>query len=1008
MRHTLQLALAIPLLMWGCRSGDPVDAPATCDLEDNYAGNSSRPLASNLLAETQSVTGYLCTGDNDWFSINLASGQSIDIDLSFERSAGDLELRVESIEGAILADSITAGAVESLRYTATTDQTIFVIVSGRESAQNAYDLSLEVTGAACVRDALEPNDSGGEPADLAIGSHPDLTVCFGEDDWYSIPAVDGQIVSAELLFDPNIADLGATLYRRNADGGLVYVAATQETANGSQVVNRVSGEGEFLLHVTRGAQTINADYALELDVTGDACVADASEPNDGYYTPTVLSGDTLIEDATICLGDNDWYQIDVANGQVINADLLFNNSDGDLALRIYELLDDGTISYRAQSATYTDNETITYRPTFAGTYLLWVWPTNGSALGQYDLDVSLLGDECIDDSFEPNNSYLEAEDLTDGTYANMTLCVGDDDWYAFTANNGQVISASIGFEHDDNDLGLAIYKLNDDGTISNRAGSNTLTDDEEVNFLPYEDGDFLARVYRSRGTALATYTMDFAVQGSACVADTQEPNDGYAEAQPLAPGSYPNQTLCVGDADWYEISAGNGQLIDIDVSFLHADNDIGVSLYKVNDDGTLTYRAGSNGLSDNEHILYRPFTDGNFVVYVYRTRGTQVANYGLTVNISGSVCVPDGFEPNNAVPEAIPVADGSYAAQSLCVGDADWYTVDASNGQVIYANISFDHDANDLGMAIYKLNDDGTWSGRSGSNTLTDNETVYYQPYDSGTFLIYVYRTRGTQVATYDFDVAVNGTPCVPDGFESNNTWTETSAITPGTHTGLSLCVGDDDWYEFSAMNGELINAQITFTHADNDLGMRIYERRTDGTIISRAGADSLSDNEFAVYTPYRSGDFLLRVYRSRGTTTAGYDLDLNLSGSGCIPDIFEPNDHWLQATDFTGKLGGPAEPLTMCVSDDDYYDVGTLSTSDVVTATASFTHADNDFGLALYAINPTTGAYVNVRSSDSTTDDETISYTVSSTYNGWEAAIRVYRSRGTVQGTYSLIADIN
>ena len=138
MRHTLSLALAIPLVLAGCRKDEPVDAPTLCDLEDEYAGNSSRALASPLVTQTQSVPGYVCAGDNDWFSLDLASGQSLAITLAFEPGNGDLELRVESIEGAILAQSTTAESAESLRYTATTDQTIFVVISGRESAQNAY------------------------------------------------------------------------------------------------------------------------------------------------------------------------------------------------------------------------------------------------------------------------------------------------------------------------------------------------------------------------------------------------------------------------------------------------------------------------------------------------------------------------------------------------------------------------------------------------------------------------------------------------------------------------------------------------------------------------------------------------------------------------------------------------------------------------------------------------------------------------------------------------------
>ncbi len=1017
MRKNAALCLLGALALLGCRGGDDVvDEPAECAGNDEFGANSSRSTAMILTADafvdgTFAAQGHLCQGDTDWFAIELAAGQTLDFTIAFEAVTGDLDLLLEGTEGGLLAESATVRGDESLTYTATRDQTVYAIVSGRESSvENAYSLEATLSGAACAPDAFEPNDSGTEPSAITLGSHTDLTVCFGEDDWYEVPAVDGQVVSARLIFDPSIAELGATLYRERDNGSLQWMGASQEAQDGAELVARVSNDGPFLLHINRGAQTLAADYDLELDVSGEACSPDLNEPNDGYYSPTMLAGDTVITDQTICLGDNDYFQFDVANGEVINASLLFDHDEGDLALRIYELLDDGTIAYRTQSSTLTDNEYITYRPPFGGTFLMWVWPTRGSATGSYDLELTLGGDACIDDAFEPNNNYAEASPLAAGSYGSTTLCTGDDDWYSFTASNGQQISAGITFEHDDNDLGMQVYKANDDGTISYRSGSDTLTDDETVLYQPYDDGDFLLRVYRSRGTALATYGLDFQISGDPCAPDAYEPNDAYPEALPIAPGSYPSQTLCVGDADWYEIDAANGQLIDIDASFTHADNDLGISLYKLNDDGTITYRSGSNSLSNDEHITYRPFEDGKFLVYVYRTRGTTVANYGLDISVSGDPCVADGFEPNNAVPEAVALADGSYPGQTLCVGDADWYTVDAINGQLINASISFTHADNDLGLAVYKLNDDGTWSSRSGSNTLSDNEQVLYRPYDDGTFLIYVYRTRGTVVADYDLDVSVTGAGCAADAFEPNNHWTQTSPLAIGSHPGLTLCVGDDDWYDFSADNGQLISALATFSHAQNDLGIRIYEQRPDGTIISRAGADSLTDNEWALYNPYQDADFLLRVYRTRGTSVASYDLDFDIQGTGCISDPYEPNDHWLQAADISAIVGtGTAEPMTECTSDLDYYDLGNLAAGTVIDASIAFTHIPNEHELDLYVYRVNANNTVtNVRSSTSLTDNEAVNYTVPGADDGMQYVLYVNRVNGTKTASYDMLVDLN
>ncbi len=992
-------------LLAGCRA----DVSTQCDDEQDSQSTPTPLNQEDFVDGATQVSGLLCTGDSDWYSINAFAGQMVEADLSFPQADGDLQMELMTIDGSTLDESVSITSVESVRHVLAENQDLLIRVYGDDInlSQNSFDLDVRVTGSECSRDAYEPNDSGGEPWLLEAGTYENMSVCFGEDDWYEIPVQDGQVLTADFGFAGDNA-LIATLYSEDASGQLAWLAESQSTTSGAQLSTRVSGTGPFLMHATRGAETSNVVYSLDVDITGDACAPDFMEPNDGYFDATVVSGDTVFEGGTICLGDNDWFQVELENGQVLSADLLFSEADGDLAIRVYQLLDDGTISYRAQSSTWGDNETINYRPPTTGTYLLWVWPTHGSQTGAYDLDVAILGDACVDDSFEPNNHWNDAADLVPGTYGSTTLCVADDDYYSFTATNGQMITASIGFNHADNDLGLNIYKLNDDGTLTYRAGSNTVTDDETINYRPFEDGTFIARVYRSRGTVLATYTMDFSLAGDACVADAQEPNDAYSEAAGLASGNYPTQTLCVGDSDWYQIDGENGQLMDISVTFTHADNDLGVALYKLNADGTISYRSGSNSLTDNETIAYRPYETGEFLVYVYRTRGTQLAEYEIDVGISGAGCSADTEEPNNNPDDSPTILPGSYPAQTLCVGDTDWYAIDADAGQLISADIGFNHADNDLGLNIYKLNSDGTWTYRSGSNTLTDNEEVNYRPYDGGTFLIYVYRSRGAVTASYSMNVDVTGTACVPDSFEQNDHWTQGATLPDGTYPGLSLCVGDADWYEFSADNGEQVSARISFQHSDNDLGMRIYQRNSDGTITSRSGTDTLTDNEWLLYTPYQSGDYLLYVYRSRGTTTAAYDLDFSKSGTACVSDGDEPNDHWLQTADYSANVNsGTPTSHTSCVGDDDYYSIGVLNTGEVVNGQLTFTQSDNDFALRLYLLNGD-GTVTQATSADTISDNEYLVYTVPDYYAGHEFLVRVHRSRGTVQGAYDLQVDKN
>ena len=1010
-------ALVAPIALAACRPDTTLDeVNDTCDLEDEWAGNSSRTAAASidgdLVDNAWTGDAFLCQGDEDWFSFTAYPGQVLEADLLFSQASGDLQLELVNQVGATLLQVNTLTDNESLRHTFVDGGTYYLRVSGSGSGeQNAYSLSLNLVGDACDPDTLEPNNASFDAAELPPGDYTDLTVCFGETDWYDIPAADGQLVSATALVNASETDLRLYLYREKADGTLAWLGASQSTADGEQIVQRVYGEGPFRLNVARGPDTVNATYDLNLEITGEACVADVNEPNNGYFeTTNVPSSGASFTGQTLCVGDRDWFEFEVGDSQLVTAKATFEHASSDIGMQLYQLNEDGTATYRSGADTLTDNETITYRPFSGGSYALHVYPSRGTTIGAYDLDITFTGDECLDDAWEPNDGYYQAAALDPGAYAEMTLCVGDDDWYSTQLLNGQLLNVELEFTHAENDLGLNVYKLNDDGTVSSRAGSNTLTDNENVLYRPFDSGEFLVRVYRTRGAQLATYGLNVAIDGEECVNDATEPNDAYTEAQPITVNApQTGLTLCVGDADWFSFEAANGQLVDIDLDFEHAKNDLGMTLYKLNDDGTISGRVGANTVTDGEFITYQPYDSGTFLLYIYRTRGTQVANYDVEVDVTGSPCVADAYEPNNAQTEASPITDTSESGLTLCVGDADWYSFTAQNGQLIEADLAFEHAKNDLGMNVYRLMSDGTLQSRAGANTLTDNETIKYQPYDSGEFLLYVYRTRGTQVATYDLDFALTGQPCSGDGFEPNDTYASAQALPQGSHADLTLCVGDADWYQIPDMSaGNLIDATLSFSHEDSDLGMRVYRIASDGTLQSRSTADTLTDNEFLVYRPYDSGEFLLYVYRSRGTTVASYDLEYSLTTDGCEPDAFEPNEHWLQAADLTGGLNTDHVGLNSCVADDDYYFLGdTFAQGDVINVTVTFTHGpQKDLGLALYGINDN-NAITTLTSVDSTDDNETRTYTVSSTWANKPIVARVYRSRGTAFIDYDLRVDV-
>ncbi|KKM22640.1 hypothetical protein LCGC14_1623210, partial [marine sediment metagenome] len=110
-------------------------------------------------------------------------------------------------------------------------------------------------------------------------------------------------------------------------------------------------------------------------------------------------------------GDEDWYLIDVSAGFLhLKVNVIFNHSAGDIDIEIYEMVNLGEVNPVIENNSRTDNEYINYTLSHPGVYLIQIRGENAN--NEYDLwwdDLRTLFDE---DIYEPNDSYLNATDIT--------------------------------------------------------------------------------------------------------------------------------------------------------------------------------------------------------------------------------------------------------------------------------------------------------------------------------------------------------------------------------------------------------------------------------------------------------------------------------------------------------------------------------------------------------------------------------------------------------------------
>jgi len=124
-------------------------------------------------------------------------------------------------------------------------------------------------------------------------------------------------------------------------------------------------------------------------------------------------------------------------------------------------------------------------------------------------------------------------------------------------------------------------------------------------------------------------------------------------------------------------------------------------------------------------------------------------------------------------------------------------------------------------------------------------------------------------------DGGVQSINCTDDRFEDNDSDSVATLLTAGTYTLLRSCLGDEDYYEFSLNAGATITATISFSHAEGDLDLELWDSSGTQLLFS----NSSNDNESITYTTSTPGNYRLRafMFQERGSLV-GNDYQLVVS----------------------------------------------------------------------------------------------------------------------------------
>ena len=178
---------------------------ATCPGDDAFEDNDV-PGQDVDITPPITLRAVMCDGDtndSDFFGLDVAAGDTINVTLTHDVSLGDLDLYLAS-GFSVLDQAITFGSPETIAYTmqVTDDAPVDVIVRNESDADIPYELTVtvdEVVYACPADDGYEDNDEQFTATPAASSVTIRGIVCAPDThDWYSFDAQVGDTIDLVL------------------------------------------------------------------------------------------------------------------------------------------------------------------------------------------------------------------------------------------------------------------------------------------------------------------------------------------------------------------------------------------------------------------------------------------------------------------------------------------------------------------------------------------------------------------------------------------------------------------------------------------------------------------------------------------------------------------------------------------------------------------------------------------------------------------------------------------
>jgi PGF-CTERM protein len=514
-----------------------------------------------------------------------------------------------------------------------------------------------VSAATVANDQFEPNDTRSDAAEIEPGEYEGLTLVSDEDDYFRLDVGAGETVSLTLTAPkaPDSDDPEPDLYfgLEDANGDDIE-GSDGEAADGDDVVTyRIDHEFEspqtvYILVSGHGDSGTSTSY----DLTVERAANDRNEPNGVRGVATQI--EPGIHSAVLQDRESDYYAIDVAAGETINATMTVPKAadgeepDNDPRLELEDSSGD--------EIEWTDGQTdpgdaaVTYRilHEFDEAQTVYV-RAYGSDDSDTSTDYTLSVERAANDQNEPNGVRGRATEIEPGTYE-AVLQDEESDYYAVDVEAGETINATMTVpkaadgDEPDNDPWLELQE-GDGDDVDSTDGVADATDDSVTYQLMHEFDEEQTVYVRAYGSDESDIETDYTLTVERSANDPNEPNGVRGRATGIEPGTH-SAVLQDQESDYYVVDVNQGATLNVTVRVPKAadgdvpDNDPWLELQDSDGDNIATTEGEFDPADDAATYRLEHEFEESQTVYV-RMYGTDEAdietNYTMTVRTSGGV-----------------------------------------------------------------------------------------------------------------------------------------------------------------------------------------------------------------------------------------------------------------------------------------------------------------------------------------------------------------------------------